>query len=301
MTAVKSGKAFGALPAGPVSSEQAYQLCLALVRAHYENFSVATRFLPRELLPHMAAVYAFCRTVDDLGDEAEGDRLALLDGWETDLLRCYSGVPQHPYLVALQQTIRAFDIPREPFLRLVQANRMDQTTKRYPTFTDVLSYCEHSANPVGHLVLYVFGYRDQERQRLADNTCTALQLANFWQDVRRDYAVGRIYLPREDMARFGCAEDELARGVASLALRELMAFEVQRARELFVKGLPLVGMVAGKLKLDLALFSRGGMSILDAIERQQNDVLRKRPQVTAGRKAWLFLRTYLDLRLGRLG
>lgn len=287
--------------ARPVSVDEAYRRCLALARSHYENFSVATRFLPREALPFMAAVYAFCRTVDDLGDEAKGDRVALLAEWEQDLLRCYGGAPQHPYLLALQDTIARFDIPKGPFIKLVQANRMDQATKRHSTYQDLLRYCDHSANPVGHLVLYVFGYRDEERQRLSDNTCTALQLANFWQDVRRDYAMGRIYLPLEDLKRFGCAEQTIAGGEATPEFRRLMAFEVERARELFLKGLPLVGTVSGKLKLDLALFSRGGLRVLDAIREQGYDVLTKRPQVTKARKAWLLLGTYLDLKRGRLG
>lgn len=300
MAAVSDKLATGA-PRGPVTVDEAYRRCLALARSHYENFSVATRFLPREALPFMAAVYAFCRTVDDLGDEAKGDRVALLAEWERDLLRCYGGAPQHPYLLALQDTIARFDIPKEPFLKLVQANRMDQVNKRHSTYQDLRLYCDHSANPVGRLVLYVFGYRDDERQRLSDYTCTALQLANFWQDVRRDYAVGRLYLPLEDLKRFGCTEQTIAGGEATPEFKRLMAFEVERARDLFLQGLPLVGTVSGKLKLDLALFSRGGLRVLDAIREQGYDVLKKRPQVTKARKAWLLLGTYLDLKRGRLG
>jgi squalene synthase HpnC len=300
MAAVSDKLATGA-PGGPVTVDEAYRRCVALARSHYENFSVATRFLPREVLPFMAAVYAFCRTVDDLGDEAKGDRVALLAEWEQDLLRCYGGAPQHPYLLALQDTIARFDIPKEPFLKLVQANRMDQVNKRHSTYEDLRFYCDHSANPVGRLVLYVFGYRDEERQHLADYTCTALQLANFWQDVRRDYAMGRTYLPLEDLKRFGCTEQTIAAGVATPEFRRLMAFEVERARELFLKGLPLVGRVSGNLKLDLALFSRGGLRVLDAIREQGYDVLKKRPQVTKARKAWLLFGTYLELKRGRFG
>jgi squalene synthase HpnC len=286
---------------GSMSPEEAYRLCLDLARAHYENFSVATRFLPAHLITHMAAVYAYCRTVDDLGDEAPGDRLLRLDAWREDLLRCYGDAPRHPYLVALQQTIRAFDIPKEPLLKLVTANRMDQGRGRFATYQELLHYCAHSANPVGHLVLYVFGYRDAERQRLSGATCTALQLANFWQDVRRDYAKGRIYLPQEDMARFGVTERDVAEGRATPEFRELLAFEVERARALFRQGWRLVGMVDGKLKLDLALFTRGGLRVLDAIAAQDYDVLSRRPRVTAGRKAWLLARTWLELRLGLIG
>ncbi|MBM3945817.1 MAG: squalene synthase HpnC [SAR202 cluster bacterium] len=292
--------AAGAGIVGGVSVAESYRRCLTLARSHYENFSVATRFLPRELVPAMGAVYAFCRTVDDLGDEARGDRLALLDEWERDLLRCYSGNPEHEYLPALQDTIRRFTIPPEPFLKLVQANRMDQVNQRYPTYSDLLHYCEHSANPVGHLILYVFGYGDAERQFLSDHTCTALQLANFWQDVKRDYAMGRVYLPLGDMQRFGCTEQTIADGVATPQFRDLMAFEVERARGLFQKGLPLVGAVSGTLRLDLALFTGGGLSVLDAIERQGYDVLRKRPEVTRGRKLGLLFKTLAQAKLGRL-
>ena len=277
--------------------EDAYALCERLAKSHYENFTVGSWFLPRESRKHLYAIYAFCRFVDDLGDEFEGNRLEALDFWQEEIESCYGGTPKHPYTVALQQTISAFDIPKEPFLRLVQANRMDQSTSRYPTYRDLEHYCQQSANPVGRLVLYVGGYRDQERQELSDYTCTALQLANFWQDVSRDYAMGRIYIPMEDLARFGCTEEQLARGVSTDAFRELMRFEVGRARELFRRGLELVDTLDGHLKLDVALFSLGGMKVLDAIERQDYDVLRRRPKVSKAVKIRLMLGTMLKLRL----
>lgn len=280
-----------------ITVEDAYALCERLAKTHYENFTVGSWFLPRESRKHLYAVYAFCRFVDDLGDEFEGNRLDALDFWEEEVQSCYGGVPKHPYTIALQQTISAFDIPREPFLRLVQANRMDQTSSRYATYQDLELYCQHSANPVGHLVLYVSGYRDQERQKLSDCTCTALQLANFWQDVSRDYAMSRIYIPMEDLARFGCGEEELARGVSTDAFRELMRFEVDRARELFRQGLGLVDTLDGRIKLDVALFGLGGLKILDAIERQGYDVLRRRPKVSKAAKIRLMLGTMLKLRL----
>ena len=174
---------------------------------------------------------------------------------------------------------------------------MDQTTKRYATYRDLEHYCHHSANPVGHLVLYVCGYRDEERQRLSDFTCTALQLANFWQDVARDYAMGRIYIPREDMDRFGYTEEELAQGVITDGFRRLIAFEVDRARDLFHRGLPLVNRVEGALKLDIALFSKGGLSVLDSIDGQGCDVLSRRPVVGSARKLRLLVSTLLKLKL----
>ena len=283
----------------PPELESAYRECITLAKSHYENFTVAGWFLPKRLLPHVAAVYAYCRGVDDLGDEAVGDRLALLDAWEADLEQCYTGAPSAPHLRALQHTIRAFSIPPEPFKKLVTANRMDQTQSRYATFHDVLHYCERSANPVGFLYLLLFGYDDDERRRLSDFTCTALQLANFWQDVRRDWDKGRVYLPREDMERFGVTEEQIAGGVCTPAFRELMAFEVERAQSLFEQGLPLVGMLEGAAKLHVKLFSLGGVRVLDAIRAQGYDVLSKRPTVSGKRKAWLLARTYLGMKLTR--
>ena len=284
-----------------VGLDEAYDLCARLARSHYENFTVASLFLPSDKRGYFYAIYAFCRFVDDLGDEFEGDRLAALDYWQEQTEACFSGAPAHPYMIALQDTIRTFDIPREPFLRLIEANRMDQSATRYPTYADLEHYCRHSANPVGHLVLYVCGYRDEERQRLSDYTCTALQLANFWQDVSRDYDKGRIYIPLEDMDRFGYSEDELARREVTDAFRRLIAFEVERARDLFIKGLPLVDMVDRDLKLDIALFSRGGMSVLDSIERRDYDSLSGRPVVGKAKKIYLLLSALFRLRLlGRM-
>ncbi len=281
--------------AGPCSLTEAYAYCQRLATSHYENFSVASWLLPRVLRPHVYAVYAYCRGVDDLGDEAEGDRLALLDDWETELRRCYNGSARQPAFVALQETVRRFDIPPEPFLRLVEANRMDQRVNRYRTFADLLAYCENSANPVGHLVLYLFGYRDAERQRLSDATCTALQLTNFWQDVRRDLDKGRIYIPLQEMERFGCSEDDLLEGRFDERFRDLMAFQVERTRELFRQGLPLIPAVRGRLRLDLRLFSLGGLAVLDAIEEIGHDVLHRRPKLSRARKAWLAVRALLPL------
>ena len=277
----------------------AYRECVALARSHYENFTVAAWFLPKRLLPHISAIYAYCRGVDDLGDEAAGDRLALLDAWEAGLELCYTGTPTAPRLLALQHTIRAFSIPPEPFHKLITANRMDQTQRRYATFADVLHYCEHSANPVGFLYLLLSGYDDEERRRLSDFTCTALQLANFWQDVRRDWDKGRMYLPQEDMERFGYTEEDLAQGICNRAFRDIMAFQVERTQTMFEQGLPLVDLVEGPARLHIKLFSLGGMRALDAIRAQGYDVLSKRPVVSGRRKAWLLVKTYLGMKLSR--
>lgn len=244
---------------------------------------------------HFFNVYAYCRISDDLGDET-GDTqasLRLLDEWEAELNACYEGVPRHPVFVALAGTVREFDIPKQTFADLLRAFRQDQTVTRYPTFDDLLGYCRYSANPVGHLVLYLCGYRDAARQQLSDFTCTALQLANFWQDVSPDYEKGRIYLPIEDLGRFGVSEVEIAEKNNSPQFRELMRFEVQRAREWFERGLPLMAQVSRELAVDLELFSRGGQEILHAIERQDFAVLGNRPAISKSRKLALVARAAL--------
>ena len=282
---------------GRWSVEQSYEYCRKLARSHYENFTVASWFLPREKRPHVYAVYAFCRFVDDLGDESPGDRLGLLDWWEEELLNCYDSTPTHPIAIALRETILRFDIPRQPFLKLVEANRMDQRTGRHATYDDLLHYCDHSANPVGRLFLYLFGYRDDERQRLADATCTALQLTNFWQDVKRDWDMGRVYIPQEDIERFGYSEEKLQARVVDDSFRGLMRFQVERARGLFEDSAGLVDMVDGPARLDIALFTKGGRHILNAIERRNYDVLGGRPTLSKFSRAWLVASTAAKLKL----
>jgi squalene synthase HpnC len=266
--------------------------CERLAKSHYENFSVATWFLPAKLRQHFYNVYSYCRISDDLGDEVGNAQqsLELLDQWEAELNACYAGSPRHPVFVALAETIRQFGIPRHEFSDLLIAFRRDQTITRFETFNDILEYCKYSANPVGHLVLYLGGYSDGERQKLSDYTCTALQLANFWQDVTVDYLKGRIYLPLEDLRRFGVSEQQIADRKITAQFIELMKFEVQRAREWFDRGLPLVKLVDKDLAIDLELFSRGGLEILNAIEAQGFDVLHARPVISRPRKLWLVAR-----------
>jgi squalene synthase HpnC len=253
---------------------------------------VATWFLPRRLRQHFYNVYAYCRIADDLGDETADTALSLqlLDEWEAELNACYDGEPRHPVFVALAGTVREFNIPRQTFADLLTAFRQDQRVSRYETFEHLLGYCRNSANPVGRLVLYLCGYRDAERQQLSDFTCTALQLANFWQDVTPDYEKGRIYLPLEDLRTYGVTEFDLAQKNNSAQFRELMRFEVQRAREWFKRGFPLVEKVNRELAIDLELFSRGGEEILNAIERQNYGVLGRRPAISKSRKLALVAR-----------
>ena len=284
-----------AIPLHAPSAAEAREYCQRLARSHYENFSVASWFLPACLRQHFFNVYAYCRISDDLGDET-GDSAAsleLLDQWETELNACYDGHPRHPVFVALAETVCQFEIPKHEFSDLLTAFRQDQSVIRYETFNDLLGYCRYSANPVGHLVLYLCGYSDPERQQLSDYTCTALQLANFWQDVSADYLKGRIYLPLEDLRRFGVSEEIIRDGQNIPAFREMMKFEVNRAREWFTQGLPLVAKVNRKLATDIELFSRGGQEILSAIEKQDYAVLGRRPSISKGRKLALVARAAL--------
>jgi squalene synthase HpnC len=199
------------LPADGCAPEEAQAYTRWLATHHYENFNVASWLLPKELHQHFYNLYAYCRWADDLGDEipARERALELLDWWERELDACYEGRPSHPVFVALRETIAAKDVPKQPFADLLKAFRQDQVVKRYPTWDAVLDYCVYSANPVGRLVLYLCGYRDEERQRLSDATCTALQLANFWQDVSRDLEIGRIYIPLDRAAAHGLSEQDI--------------------------------------------------------------------------------------------
>jgi squalene synthase HpnC len=277
------------LPANGCSPEAAQQYTKWLATHHYENFNVVSWLLPKELHQHFYNVYAYCRWADDLGDEipAKDRALELLGWWETELDACYEGRPSHPVFVALRETVLAKDVPKQPFADLLKAFRQDQIVKRYPTWDAVIDYCVYSANPVGRLVLYLCGYRDQHRQKLSDATCTALQLANFWQDVARDLEKGRIYIPLDRAEAHGLTEREIAEKKFDQRYVALMKELIEYTRELFKKGLPLSKMVDGKLSVDLAMFSRGGLAVLDAIEAMGYDTLHRRPEVSKGKQVRL--------------
>jgi squalene synthase HpnC len=248
-------------------------------RGHDENFPILVALLPRDLRDDMRAVYAFCRHTDDLGDEGPAaERAERLEEWAEDVERCFGGVPRDPRLQALARTIDRHGLGPEPFRRLIEANRMDQRRDRWATYEDLLDYCEHSATPVGRMVLGVLGYRDEWRGRLSDATCIGLQLANLWQDVGRDLRDrGRIYLPLEDRERFGVREEDLLAGRVTTAFRELVAFEVERARDWLRRGAPLAHLVPRRAGLYLRMFTAGGLAVCDAIERRGYDTLAGRP------------------------
>ena len=280
------------IPAAAPTLEEARAWCRHLAETHYENFHVASWFLPKALRPHFHSIYAYCRVSDDLGDEvgSTAQALALLDLWGRELDACYEGRARHPVFVALKETIDACSIPKEPFADLLTAFRQDQTVKRYASMEEVLGYCRYSANPVGRLVLYACGEVSEENFRLSDATCSALQLANFWQDVRVDWGKDRVYLPQDEMRRFGVTDETIAARAATAEFRTLLKFEVDYARSLFAQGLPLIGRVNRDLALDLDLFSRGGLEILRAIESCNYDVLSVRPAISKPAKLGLALR-----------
>jgi squalene synthase HpnC len=270
-----------------------------LAKSERENFPVASRVLPRRTRADLLAIYGFARLVDDLGDEAPGDRLAWLDWLEGELDLTYRGAPAHPLMRRLADTVRRFDLPEDPFRKLIEANRQDQRVASYPTYRELLAYCELSANPVGHLVLYVLEAAAPDRIMLSDAVCTGLQLTEHWQDVKEDLGRGRIYLPQEDLARFGCGEEDLHAPRGSESFRRLMAFEVGRARALLDEGSPLAWDLGGRAGVAVAAFVAGGRSALDAIARAGYDVLGEEARPSKVRRMGELVRTLAQVHLGR--
>jgi squalene synthase HpnC/squalene synthase HpnD len=283
------------LPPDFCSVADAERYTRRLATGHYENFNVVSWLLPKRLHQHFYNLYAYCRWADDLGDEvADPQRaLELLNWWEEELRACYAGKPSHPVFVALAGTIRACEIPMDPFADLLVAFRQDQTVKRYATWDDMIGYCRYSANPVGRLVLYLCGYRDAERQRLSDATCTALQLANFWQDVSRDLKIGRIYIPLDALHAHGLEFADIEARRFGEKYASLMRDLVARTRALFAEGMPLAAGVASDLRVDIEMFGRGGIAVLDAIARAGYNTLEKRPSIGKGTHAMLLGRALI--------
>jgi len=284
------------LPPPGSSLDQAQRYTRWLATRHYENFNVVSWLLPRRLHQHFYDLYSYCRWADDLGDEIPDSAraLELLNWWEQELERCYAGAPSHAVFVALRDTVKAFDIPIEPFRDLLKAFRQDQTVHRYPDWESVIGYCRYSADPVGRLVLYLCGYPDAERQRLSDRTCTALQLANFWQDVARDLEKDRIYIPLDALTRHGLTEADLFAHRFDDRYVALMKELIARTRELFAAGRPLVERVDSELRVDIDLFSRGGLAVLDAIESIGYDTLHHRPALSRSAQVRLLGRALIS-------
>lgn len=281
-----------------VSREEALAYCRALAESHYENFTVVSWLFPRRLHQHLCNVYAYCRWADDLADErVEGyEPLELLDWWQGELDRLYAdaGESRHPVFVALAETVREFQLPQEPLADLLAAFRRDQVQTRYETLDDLLTYCERSANPVGRMVLRLGGSFDLENAQLSDAICTGLQLANFWQDVKRDYERGRIYVPQVEWRRAGWDEARYAAGRFDGAFAEMLEPLVERAEAFFDTGSPLIGRVHRDLRLPVRLFVSGGRAVLAAIRRRGYDVWSERPTVGRLTKLWLLATALLS-------
>lgn len=276
-----------------LSLEEAQTYTRTLAHSHYENFSVVSFLLPKHLRQDFCNVYAFCRIADDLGDEVPDPALAtqLLSDFKAQLAACYKGKANTAVFVALRGTIDRHSIPAQPFFDLIDAFEQDQRIDRYDTFEQLVDYCRRSADPVGRLVLYMCGYRDDQRQRLSDKTCTALQLANFWQDVRRDITErNRIYIPRDSMTRFDVSEEQITSFRFDARFRDLMAFEVARTQALFDEGRQLLPLLAPVYRRQIGLFGAGGEAILQAIRRRSFDTLSGRPRLSALQKGRLIAR-----------
>jgi squalene synthase HpnC len=283
-------------PAASIAAPAAPDAAAVMAQAAHENFPVASRLLPRAERADLLAVYGFARLVDDIGDEAAvGDRVALLDWVDEELELVYAGTPRHRLMRTLARTVHARGIPREPLSRLVAANRQDQVVSRYRDLGELLAYCHLSADPVGELVLYVFGRATPARIALSDRICSALQIVEHLQDVAEDRARGRVYLPQADLARFGCPESDLDAGRASEAFRAVMAYETAQARRLLREGAPLARVLPARAGFAVAAFVAGGRAALDALERAGFDVLAARPRPTKAQGARALLRTVAEV------
>lgn len=287
-------------PALKLSLEDAFAHCRHLTEAHYENFPVGSVLIPSHLRKHVYSIYAFARTADDFADEgyetsglSEAQRLAALNDWRQKLERCYAGEADHPIFIALAATVRELNLPQKLFTDLLSAFKQDVTKRRYADFDEVSDYCTRSANPVGRLILLLFGYRDENLHQLSDRICTALQLANFWQDVAVDIQKDRVYLPLDELARFGVGVDELRENRFSERYAALLKFQVDRTWELFHSGRPLPEAVSGRLKYELRLTWFGGTRILQKIEELGYDTLNQRPVISAFDKLRLLVRTLM--------
>jgi squalene synthase HpnC len=279
------------------SPEDGFRFCETIARSHYENFPVASRFVPKEIRKYVWTIYAFARIADDFADEPGftlAERMDNLNQWEQYLDECYTGNPTHRVFAALAETVDRFQIPFELFQNLLTAFRADVTVKRYDTFEDLLAYCRNSANPIGRIILLLLNYRGEVMMRLSDSICTALQLTNFWQDVSVDLQKDRIYLPLEELEEFDYSEQDLLNRKVNDHFYSLMAFQVQRTAELFVEGKPLLSMVGKDLSRELKLTWSGGTRILQKIHDQNYDVLTKRPTLTRLEKLELLFRSFLS-------
>ncbi len=288
------------------SIEESYSYCEQMAKSHYENFPVGSFLIPKEKRRHIWAVYAFARTADDFADEGRSafetpadlqKRLAALDDWEYKLLQATKGQTEHPIFIAVAQTLKDAQIPVQLLKDLITAYRMDVQRKRHKSFEDLLFYCKHSANPVGRLVLHIMGYKDEAIHLLSDNICTALQLANFWQDVAVDLEKDRIYLPEDEMKRFRVTEGDLHAKICNRAFQTLMQYCSDKTKSLFNQGLPLTQKVGKDLKWEMKLTWLGGTTILKKLSQNHYDIYRNRPVIGMMDKITLLTRSLMPVDL----
>ncbi len=279
------------------SAEDGFRYCEKIARSHYENFPVASFFIPKEMRKYIWTIYAFARIADDYADEPGytlAERIDNLHQWDLYLEECYNGNPTHRVFAALAETVERFQIPIELFKNLLTAFRSDVTVKKYQTYEDLLSYCSNSANPIGRLILLLFNYRSELMMQYSDFICTALQLTNFWQDVSIDLNKERIYIPMEDIEEFDLTEQEILNKVFDDRFRNLMAFQTRRTADLFIEGKPLLSLVGKELSLELKLIWGGGTFVLQKIHAQDYNVLNKRPVITKFETIKLLFQSFLS-------
>ena len=275
-------------------TDLAFQYCESLAKSNYENFFIGTLFLPRKVIKHFHSIYAYCRMIDDFGDEFSGESNNYLNYAEEQLYLCYKGKPDSLIFHALYQTICEFDIPISLFEDLIEANRIDQYKNRYNTFSDLLMYCEKSANPVGRLVLYILGFTESKCFELSDFTCTALQLTNFWQDVQEDYILrDRIYIPLDDMKSFKYNEQQLWNSEYNQSFMKLMEFQIDRTSGYFSRGIELLDYISGKSRIEIAMFNLGGLGVLEKIKKRKYNIFLGRPKLSRLDKTVLLLKSFL--------
>jgi squalene synthase HpnC len=272
----------------------AFQYCESLVKSNYENFFIGTLFLPKKSIRHFHSIYAYCRMIDDFGDEISGDSSNYLNYVEDQLDLCYQGKPDSLIFHALYETVSTFNIPQKLFYELIQANRIDQQVNRYNSIIDLLNYCEKSANPVGQLVLYVLGFTEDDCFKFSNLTCIGLQLTNFWQDIQEDYNLKkRIYLPKDDMEYFEYSEEDLKNHRYNQNFIRLMEFQIDRTFNYFYEGIKLLEYVNGRSRIEVAMFNLGGLAILEKIKKRKYNVFLGRPKLNRWNKLIILFRSLL--------
>tara|TARA_Y100000817_G_scaffold128797_1_gene101010 strand:+ start:52699 stop:53667 length:969 start_codon:yes stop_codon:yes gene_type:complete len=277
---------------------ECFEECKKFMQENYENFTIGSKFIPKNIRKHFYSVYTFCRLTDDIGDESTGNRLENLRIWENELDKCYISKSSHPYFIALENTIKTFKIKKYLFKRIITANLMDQKKQSFQTFSDLLDYCKYSANPVGRILLQLLDCSNRNNIFLSDKICTALQITNFLQDIKRDIENNRLYIPISDLKKFHVSYKEIKEKKYSKNFKKMMQFQATRTKKIFEEGYNLINYVDKKLVLDISLFTMGGLSIISKIEKNNFDTITKRPKLSKLDKIKIFISIYLRIKFG---